>query len=218
MEPSNVTGASRLKYHRDQPFTKPVSYYNEFKAAESITIPSAYVIPKGYWNVIEQLKNNHVTLTEVEKDTIINAEVYKIKNYETFNNPYEGHYPHYNIQVEIIEEKVAVKKGDFIVSTQQQGVRYLIETLEPTGVDSFFNWNYFDTILQQKEGFSPYVWEDLAEAFLNEHPEIKTQFETKKSTEPSFAANWYAQLDWIHKQSSNYEKSHLRYPIVRVRG
>ena len=105
-----------------------------------------------------------------------------------------------------------------MVSTQQPGVRYLLETLEPMAVDSFFNWNYFDTILQQKEGFSPYVWEDLAEAFLNEHPEIKKEFETKKSNEPNFAANWFAQLDWIHKQSSNYEKSHLRYPIVRVRG
>ncbi|MBW2936557.1 M14 family metallopeptidase [Aureisphaera sp. CAU 1614] len=218
MEPSNITGASRLKYHRDQPFTKPVIYYNEFKAVESIKIPSAYIIPKGYWNVIDQLKNNQITLTEVKKDTLISAEVYKIKNYETFNNPYEGHYPHYNTQVETFEEEVSVKKGDFMVSTQQPGIRYLLETLEPMAVDSFFNWNYFDTILQQKEGFSPYVWEDLAEAFLNEHPEIKTEFETKKTTEPNFAANWFAQLDWIHKQSSNYEKSHLRYPIVRVRG
>lgn len=218
MEPSNLTGASRLKYHRDQPFTKPVIYYNEFKAVESIKIPSAYIIPKGYWNVIDQLKNNQITLTEVKKDTLISAEVYKIKNYETFNNPYEGHYPHYNTQVETFEEEVSVKKGDFMVSTQQPGIRYLLETLEPMAVDSFFNWNYFDTILQQKEGFSPYVWEDLAEAFLNEHPEIKTEFEIKKSNEPNFAANWFAQLDWIHKQSSNYEKSHLRYPIVRVRG
>ncbi|MAL60358.1 MAG: hypothetical protein CMC14_09945 [Flavobacteriaceae bacterium] len=218
MEPSNVTGASRLKYHRDQPFTKPVIYYNEFKAVESIKIPSAYIIPKGYWNVIDQLKNNQITLTEVKNDTLISAEVYKIRSYETFNNPYEGHYPHYNTQVETFEEEVSVKKGDFMVSTQQPGVRYLLETLEPMAVDSFFNWNYFDTILQQKEGFSPYVWEDLAEAFLNEHPEIKKEFETKKSNEPNFAANWFAQLDWIHKQSSNYEKSHLRYPIVRVRG
>lgn len=218
MEPSNFTGASRLKYHRDQPFTKPVPYYNEFKPVGSVTIPSAYIIPKGYWNVIEQLKNNQITLTEVNNDTLISAEVYKIKNYETFNNPYEGHYPHYNTQIETMEEKVLVKKGDYMVSTQQLGVRYLLETLEPMAVDSFFNWNYFDTILQQKEGFSPYVWEDIAEIFLNEHPTIKTEFETKKSTEPNFAANWYAQLDWIHKQSSNYEKSHLRYPIVRVRG
>jgi hypothetical protein len=104
------------------------------------------------------------------------------------------------------------------VETQQPGVRYLLETLEPTAPDSFFNWNYFDTILQQKEGFSPYVWEDKASEFLNDHPIIKAQFEAKKVSDPNFANNWYAQLDWIHKQSPNYERSHLRYPIVRVGG
>ena len=78
--------------------------------------------------------------------------------------------------------------------------------------------HFFDTILQQKEGFSPYVWEDKAEAFLENNPKIKEAFEEKKATNPAFAANWYTQLDWIHKQSPNYEASHLRYPIIRVGG
>ncbi len=109
-------------------------------------------------------------------------------------------------------------EGDYMVSTQQEGVRYIIETLEPSAPDSFFNWNFFDTILQQKEYFSPYVWEDLAAEFLENNPEIKKEFESKKLAEPDFAANWYWQLDWIYKKSPHYEKSHLRYPIVRVGG
>jgi hypothetical protein len=95
-------------------------------------------------------------------------------------------------------------------------VRYILETLEPSAPDSFFNWNYFDPILQQKEGFSPYVWEDKAEVILAENPDIKTKFEKKKRENHSFATNWYAQLTWIHKQSENYERSHLRYPIMRM--
>ncbi|MEZ4859262.1 MAG: M14 family metallopeptidase [Flavobacteriaceae bacterium] len=217
MEPSSVTGSNRLKYHRNKPFTKPVAYYNEFVSEKNITIPSKYIIPKGYWNVIEQLKNNNISLTEVKKDTVMNAEVYKIVNYETFKNPYEGHYPHYNTQVVTLVEDVLVKEGDFIVYTQQDGIRYLLETLEPMAVDSFFNWNYFDTILQQKEGFSPYVWEDIAAQFLNENPHIKLQFETKKAEDSNFATNAYAQLDWIYQKSPHYETSFLRYPIVRVR-
>ncbi|MCW9037931.1 MAG: hypothetical protein OQJ79_08445, partial [Altibacter sp.] len=61
-------------------------------------------------------------------------------------------------------------------------------------------------------------WEDRAKSFLEENPIIKKQFEAKKEADPAFAANWFAQLDWIHKQSPNYETSHLRYPIVRVGG
>tara|TARA_R100000306_G_scaffold15292_1_gene19402 strand:+ start:18911 stop:20659 length:1749 start_codon:yes stop_codon:yes gene_type:complete len=215
---SKITGAKRLKYNRNKPFTKEITYYDYFKPKKSVTIPQSYIIPQGYWNVIDLLKQNKIELERVKKDTVITAEVYKIEDYETVNNPYEGHYLHYNTEVSTKTEDVKVKKGDYIAKTDQEGVRYLVETLEPTATDSFFNWNFFDTILQQKEGFSPYVWEDKAETFLKNNPEIKKAFETKKENEPGFAKNWYAQLDWIHKQSPNYEKSHLRYPIVRVGG
>lgn len=218
MVPSTITGAQRLKYFRDKPFTKKVEYYNYFKAADSVSIPSAYIIPKGYWKIIELLKLNAIEFSEVKKDTTILAEVYRIKNFETVKKPFEGHYLHYNTLVSKSTEKVSIKTGDILIKTQQPGIRYLLETLEPTAKDSFFNWNFFDAILQQKEGFSPYVWEDLAIKFLNENPEIKKEFEAKKQREPEFDHNWYRQLDWIHKQSPYYEKSHLRYPIVRVGG
>jgi hypothetical protein len=57
-------------------------------------------------------------------------------------------------------------RGDIIVPTQQRAKRYLIETLEPQGSDSFFNWNFFDAILDRKEGFSDYVFEDVAAEML----------------------------------------------------
>lgn len=218
MVQSKITDAERLKYFRDKPFTKDVTYYNNFKATDSVKIPSAYIIPKGYWNVIELLKLNNIEFSEIKNDSTISAEVYHIKSFETVKNPFEGHYLHYRTEVSKNTETISVKKGDILVKTQQPGIRYLLETLEPSATDSFFNWNFFDAILQQKEGFSPYVWEDMAEKFLNENPEIKKEFENKKRNEPEFAQSWYSQLDWIHKQSPYYEKSHLRYPIVRVGG
>jgi hypothetical protein len=213
---SNLTGADRLKYDDTKPFTKDVTYYNNFTPSDSVTIPSSYIIPQGYWDIVNLLRANKVKVDRLDKDTIVSAVVYHIKNYETVRSPYEGHYLHYNTQVENSTEAFLAKTGDYIVNTQQEGVRYIIETLEPAAPDSFFNWNFFDTILQQKEGFSPYVWEDKAEVFLSENPEIKKEFEAKKATEPDFKSNWYTQLDWIHKQSPNYEKAHLRYPIIRV--
>ncbi|WP_034261388.1 M14 family metallopeptidase [Altibacter lentus] len=215
---SEITGAQRLKYNRDKPFEKDVPYYNHFKPADSITIPQYYIISKGYHNVVNLLRANGIKCDMIPKDTTATAEVYYIDSYETVRNPYEGHYLHYNTQVKTKTELVKVTKGDYKVTTDQKGIRYILETLEPEAPDSFFNWNFFDTILQQKEGFSPYVWEDKAKSFLEENPIIKKQFEAKKEADPAFAANWFAQLDWIHKQSPNYETSHLRYPIVRVGG
>ena len=216
MIPSNITGKQRLYFDRNKPYTRNISYFNTFKPAATITIPEQYIIPQGYHNVIELLKHNKIRYEYVQKDTVVSAEVYHIDSYETRRSPYEGHYSHYNTKVKLTEESVTLKKGDYIVKTDQEGVRYLLETLEPEAPDSFFNWNFFDTILQQKEGFSPYVWEDKAALFLEENPKIKAAFEAKKQTEVDFNNNWYEQLDWIHKQSPNYESAHLRYPIIRM--
>jgi hypothetical protein len=216
MIPSAITAAKRLKYDRLAPFTKDVTYYNYFKAIDSVKIPSAYIVPKAYWDIIDLLRLNKIKISRIRKDSIIEAEVYKIEDYETVASPYEGHYLHYNTKIISRKENVTIKEGDYRVETDQEAVRYLLETLEPAAPDSFFNWNYFDTVLRQKEGFSPYVWEDMAEDFLNKNPDIKDIFEQKKAEDTNFASNWYAQLDWIHKKSPNYEEAHLRYPIVRV--
>ncbi|WP_400080815.1 M14 family metallopeptidase [Winogradskyella sp. R77965] len=217
MIPSELTGAKRLKYDRSKPFTKEVKYQNYFKTKDSITIPKAYVIPKGWHNVIDVLKLNKVEMTQLEKDTTLTVESYKIDVYETRKSAYEGHYQHYNTKVKSSKEKLKFRKGDYMVSTDQKAIRYLLETLEPTAPDSFFNWNFFDTILQQKEGFSPYVWEDRAQLLLKSNPKLKIEYDIKVSYDEDFANNWYAQLDWLHKQSKNYEKAHLQYPVYRLK-
>ena len=213
---SKVTHSDRLKYDRSLPFTKKVPYQNYFLPHKSISIPGSYVIPKGWWRVLELLELNQIKMIPIKKDSLLEATVYKIEGFQTVSNPYEGHYLHYNTQVSTRKEWVELSAGDVIVSTQQEGVRYLLETLEPSATDSFFNWNFFDTILQQKEGFSPYVWEDIAFEILQNNPELQKEFENKKIEEPLFAKNAYEQLDWIHKRSKYYEKAHLRYPILRL--
>ncbi len=213
---SDLTGKQRLKYDRTKPFEKPVKYRNYFKSTSEIEIPKAYIIPQGWHNVIDLVKLNDVVLSQLEKDTIIKVESYKIDDYKTRKSPYEGHYSHYATKVKSFIEEIKFRKGDYLIYTDQTSIRYLLETLEPEAVDSFFNWNFFDTILQQKEGFSPYVWEDRANLVLRANPKLQIGFNLRKTFDKEFADNWYAQLDWIHKQSGNYEKAHMQYPIYRV--
>ena len=217
MIPSEFTGAKRLKYDRSKPFTKDVVYQNYFKATDSIRIPKAYIIPQGWHNIIDLLKLNNVTYTPFKNDTTLTVESYKIGSYETRKSPYEGHYAHFKTNVNTAVEKETFKKGDYLISTNQKAMRYLLETLEPSATDSFFNWNFFDTILQQKEGFSPYVWEDKAEQLLKNNPKLQIEYNVKISYDEDFANNWYAQLDWLHKQSKHYEKAHLQYPVYRIK-
>jgi hypothetical protein len=213
---SDVTGLPRLKYHRDSTFTKPVTYYNVYKPIDSVPIPKAYVLKKAWNAPLELLALNQVAYEVLKKDTVLQVESYKIVDFNTVKAPYEGHYLHYDTQVEISLKDVAFKAGDIVISTDQPSFRYIMETLEPQCVDSFFNWNFFDAILQQKEGFSPYVFEDTAAKMLEQDTVLRAAFHEKKRGDQNFAKNGYAQLDWLFKRSPLYEAAHNQYPVYRV--
>lgn len=215
-KPSAISGKDRLYYDRSKPFTKKIPFYGNYKPTKFITIPKYYIVPQSQWEVIELLKLNNIEMTQITQNENIEVEIYKINSYQTSKNAYEGHYGHYNTTVSKSEEKMEFRAGDYKISTNQLGVKYLIETLEPEAVDSYFNWNFFDTILQQKEGYSAYVFEDMAAQILEENPTLKQEFETKKQTDKAFAENGGDQLYWVYKHSKYFEKEFMRYPVFRI--
>lgn len=215
-KPSDISGKDRLYYDRSKPFTKKIPFYGNYKPTKFVSIPKYYVIPQGQWEIIELLKLNNIEMTQIIKNETIEVEIYKIENYQTSKNAYEGHYGHYNTTVSKSVEKMEFRTGDYKISTNQSGVKYLLETLEPEAIDSYFNWNFFDAILQQKEGYSAYVFEDVAIQILAENPTLKQEFETKKQTDKAFAENGGDQLYWVYKHSKYFEKEFLRYPVFRI--
>ncbi len=212
---SEVTGFPRLKYDINRPFTKAVTYQNYFTPADSVAIPEGYLIGKEWSKVIDLLDLNNISYQTLEKDTLVEVESYSIDNFQTRNTAYEGHYLHYNTKVTSTKKAIPFKAGDYWVPTAQEGIRYLIETLEPMATDSFFNWNFFDTVLQQKEGFSPYVFEDIALEILQKNQQLRDTFLAKKRKDSAFASSWYGQLDWVYKNSVYYEPAYMQYPIYR---
>ena len=142
--------------------------------------------------------------------------MYYITDYQSPKTPYEAHFLHTNIQVAKKQENIQLYAGDFLVKTNQESNRYIVETLEPHSVDGFFAWNFFDGILQQKEWFSDYAFEPKAIKFLKQNPEVKKEFEQRKANDAEFAKNSWAQLYYIYKKSPYYEKTVNRYPIYRI--
>ena len=213
---SKVTNGKRLFYDTTKPFTKEINYYNNFLREKEISIPKAYVLKQGWHKIIDRLKNNNIQFSTFNKDTTIIVQVDHISDYKTRSAAYEGHYLHYNTTVSKSTKKVAFRTGDLYIPINQNGVRYLLETLEASATDSFFNWNFFDTILQQKESYSAYVFEDIAVDVLAKNQALKKQFENKLKKEEAFANNPRAQLDFIYKNSKHYEKVHLRLPVFEI--
>ena len=215
-KPSEISGKPRLFYDRNKPFVRKVKFFDTYSSDKEIVIPSYYIIPKSEGKIIENLKRNQIKMKPLAKDTLIFVESYKITDFKTVKNPYEGHYLHYETAVSKKTETLRFKKGDYLVPTKQIGVKFLLETLEPEAIDSYFNWNFFDGILGQKEYFSDYVFEDTAAELLRNNKALKAAFEMKKAVEKDFAENGAAQLEWVYKNSEYYEGTVNQYPIYRI--
>ncbi len=215
-KPSDVSGLPRQYYDRNKPFTKEIPYYDRYKPGIVVEKPQAYVIPQAWHHVVDLLELNGIRVDRIERDTLLTLEVYYITDYQTGRAPYEGHYLHSNATVRPEIQQIQCYAGDYLVVTNQSGNRYIVETLEPQATDSFFNWNFFDSILSQKEYFSAYIFEDEAARLLNENPALRKQFEEAKAADEQLRGDGRAQLDWIYKRSPYYEKTHLRYPIGRL--
>lgn len=213
---SSVSGLNRLYYDRAKPFEKKVPFYNRYRDSIRIARPKAYLIPQGWQAVIERLQAAGVQVQRLANDTTINVEDYRIESYQSYPKPYEGHHVNYNVQVSKAMKRMPFRKGDYLIIMNQKANRFLMETLEPQGEDSYFAWNFFDAILQQKEGFSDYVFEETAETFLKAHPDVYEALEMKKKSDTAFANNAEAQLDFVYKHSPYYEPAHLQYPVYRV--
>ena len=216
-KPSEISGTDRLYYDRSEPFTKKIKYWDQFEPSLTVTKPMAYVIPKAWDKVIALLKLNNVKMQQLMADAKLNLEMYYIGDMKTGTRPYEGHYQHSAVTLNPVMQDVQFYAGDYVVYVNQPNNRYIVETLEPQAIDSFFNWNFFDSILGQKEGYSSYVFEDTAAELLKKDPELKQKLETEKQKNPELAKSGRAQLDFVYKNSDYYEKTYNRYPIGRLK-
>lgn len=214
---SRISGKPRLYYDRTKPYVKQVPFYNYYLPKTTVTAPKAYIIKQGWGNsVVAKMRLNGVTVARVPKDTTMELTVYRIQDMNTTSYPYEGHYLHSNISVKKEVKKVKVMKGDYIIKTAQAAKRYIVESLEPQAPDAFLAWGFFDAVLQQKEHYSAYVFEDLGYQLLQDNEVLYNKYTERMKTDTAFANSGEAQLDFIYKNSPYYEQSHKTYPVYRV--
>ena len=216
---SDISGQNRLYYDRSKPYTGQVPFYNTFYAKDSVTIPKAYVVSQGWHKVIDLLQKNGVQqIRRLQYDSTVTATVYYIEDYQTTPKPYEGHYLHSKVKVRAAQHELKLHKGDYIINMNeyQDARRYLVEMLEPTAPDAFFAWGFFDAVLQQKEYFSDYAFEELGMELLQKDEILKAKLEERRKADATFAKDGEQQLDFLYQNCCYHEAEHMRYPVFRL--
>lgn len=213
--PSVLGNYTRLSYDRSKPYEKDIPYFNSFLPDTVVQVPTAYVIPQAWREVVERLQWNGVRMTRVEQERQAEARYYHIGELSTRATAYEGHMFHDVVDVEARTGTFTLNAGDWIVPLDQDNARYAVETLEPQAHDSFFRWGFFNSVLEKKEAISDYVFEDLAVQLLEEEPGLRMKFDAWKAANPGLLANQEAVLDFIlHNCARHAEPEWRRYPVL----
>ncbi|HTL81470.1 MAG TPA: M14 family zinc carboxypeptidase [Bacteroidia bacterium] len=213
---SDLSAQSVMYYDETSPFKRKIRYYSDFIPSTVVTVPSCYIIPQVWSEVIARLKINGVKMSELKKDTMLYVSCYYITDYHTGNSPYESHYVHSGVAVKTDHQDIQYYQGDYVVKMDQALNAYIATVLEPQSNDSYFCWNFFDGILQQKEWFSDYVFETKADSLLKVDASLKSGFDLKMKTDTAFANDHWQQLSYIYRNSAYLEKTFDRYPVTRL--
>jgi len=213
---SPVTGLPRFGYDKSQPYTAQIKYLDTWVPTETVPVPKFYVLPQSYREVIERLNLLNIQYSKLQNDTVLEVTVDYIDEFTSPAQPYNGHFYHNKVKTRSEVQKIKYYRGDLVIPTRQEKIKYLLEMFEPKAEDSFFRWNFFDNILDQREYFSSYGFEENALKYLEDHPEFKANFFKAREQNPELAKNHRAQLAWIYNNSEWKEKTWKRYPVGRI--
>jgi hypothetical protein len=214
--PSRLGTYQRLAYDRSQPWEKDIAHFDRCLVETTAAAPGAYLIPQAWQEVIARLEWNGVTLQRLEQDRVFaSARVYGIRHVVSRARPYEGRMFHDEVVLEARTEAVQAHAGDVWVPLAQDKARYVVETLEPQAHDSFFRWGFFNSVLDKKENYSAYVFEDTAERMLQDEPLLRRQFEQWKQEHPEQLADPQAVLGFLFAHGQRHaEPGWRRYPVA----
>ena len=214
---SAIGDYTRLYYDRSSPWERDIAYYNSFPVDVAVPAPQAYVVPQQWREAIERLEWNGVRMERIEADRLQEVTYYQIQSVTSRPSAYEGHLFHDEVALERRVGQVLLRAGDYIVPLDQDRARYAVETLEPLAHDSFFRWGFFNSVLEKKEHYSDYVFEDEAEKLLAEEPELAAKFAEWKAANPGLLSSQEAVLDFIYANCARYrEPEWNRYPVFMI--
>jgi len=214
---SAIGDYSRLYYDRSSPWERDIAYYNSFPVDVSVPAPQAYVVPQQWREAIERLAFNGVRMERVDAERVQQVAYYHIVSAGSRPTAYEGHMFHDEVVLERRIGQVQLRAGDYIVPLDQDRARYAVETLEPLAHDSFFRWGFFNSVLEKKEHYSDYVFEDEAEKLLAEETALAAKFAEWKAANPGLLASQEAVLDFIYANCERYrEPEWNRYPVFMI--
>ena len=215
---SEVTGSWYYAYDTTRPETRKTRRVRSTRPTKTLAVPKEYIIPAQYADAIDIVKAHGFDINYLKEEKTLKVNTYRFSNVAFMPMPSEGHSRVARFDAEEITKDVTFPKGSAVVKTSQNGIRLLMNLLEPEMPGSLFEWGFFNNVLQRVEYFEVYKMEPMAKAMLAADPFLEGQFNEWKATFPKDKQpSQYEILNWFYERSPYCDKNYLVYPIGMVR-
>jgi len=211
---SEVTGARVNRFLPERDDIQTV-IHDQIETTVEARVPLGYLIPAAWKEAADLLALHGVEMERTTKPIVQEFEAYRLSAVKFADRQVEGHVA-VSFDAKPVQERIAIPAGSWWVPMKQRRARLILSMLEPAAPDSLVRWGLLNAIFGGGEGVGEYLSEPIARRMMADNPALRKQFETQLASDPQFAADPRARLDWWYRQSKYEAGDAGRYPIVRV--
>jgi hypothetical protein len=216
--PSDISGALMTHYDESKPETWHLPMRDDIQPDHVATAPGAgYLVPAAHaaW-VGAKLRQHGIRFDTLTRPMpAARVEAFRADSAEFAAGSFEGH-QRLSVTGAWKPEAQDLGVGALFVPIAQPGSRLVIALLEPQAPDSLLGWGEFNNAFEQKEYMEAYVAEEVARDMLAKDPALKAEFEQRVKTDPAFAKDPQARLDFFHRRHASYDQRKRMYPDLRT--
>jgi murein tripeptide amidase MpaA len=221
--PSTISGGLRIEF-LGKPITMKIPYRRSALNA-SVARPKAYWIPPAWSEVVQRLQLHGIECERIGEPREVKVTMYRLEEMKfqgkdvsarqtDEQQPFEGH-------VQLRAKPVVGQRtehypaGSVRVPTNQPLGDLAAILLEPASPDSFFQWGFFDSVLQQTEYIEGYILEPMAERMMAADPKLAEEFKQKLANDDAFRASPKERLRWFYSKTPFLDERWKLYPVGR---
>lgn len=216
--PSAISGALMTRYDEHTPQIWQVPLRDQIVPDTVVNLPRAgYLVPAAYAaNVAGKLRLHGIeyrVLQQAEEN--LQVESFRAGQLSFSAKSTESHQT-LKLQGSWQADHQDLGKGALFVPIAQARARLVAALLEPQAPDALVNWGWFNNAFEKKEYMEAYVAEDVAREQLAADPALQAAFEKKLASEPAFAGDPEARLEFFARRHSSWDTRYQVYPVYRT--
>ena len=216
--PSEISGALMTRYDEHTPQVWNLPMKDDVQPSLSLKAPrGGYLVPAAHaaW-VAAKLDVHGIAYRRLDGALPkARVETFRAEQADFAAQSVEGH-QRLTASGEWKPEVRNVAAGALFVPIAQPKARLAMALLEPQAPDALAAWGEFNNAFERKEYMEDYVAEEVAREMLAADPKLKAAFEQKLKSDPAFAKDPQARLEFFYRRHSSWDDSYRLYPVLRI--